>query len=456
MSGSSLYLSVFLVGFLCFAVSMVQWRLSMYFFFAWLLVEGAFRKWFLPGLATPLIFVKYAMIIGPFIRCLIKNKISYNFPFIPMIIVYAFWGLIEFSNWRATSDIRIFLIGAMIHFSFISLIIIIPRLLDTREKIWNFFRWGAILSIPILLLGMYQYSLPQGHFLNKYVGDDSNIASVLGKARITSTFSYIGPFGQYLTILFGFLMILIMQEKNKILSTVYYGCFLAAWLNTFMTASRGVVIISFIYVLGFIVLSRSRENILWRKFVVRLFVAGMLTIAMFMFTQIGQDSSQRLLERFSRGNQKGEIAYRIYKMVRVAKLQNAGLVGYGIGTEFQGIKRILDIRRKFGISFEGEKDRLVAGIGLVGYIIVIIMRVVIFFWIWKVFLRIRDQSLRLILVFSVICLTQGFLLGGVIYNFLASVQYWFSLGLAVSILQIESRERLLYQKRRLNFCYDAR
>ena len=439
MSGSiTLYFSLLLLGMVCLAISFFQWRWSMYFFFVWLLVEGAFRKWLLPSLATLLIFVKYAVVIGPFMLCWLKNKASFSYPFVPIVFFYFFWGLIEFFNWSATSDLRIFLVGLMIHYAFITLIVTVPALLNTKEKVLNFFRWCAFLSIPILLLGVYQYSLPPNHYLNKYVGDSSNfVAGYMGKVRIISTFSYIAPFGQYLVILLGALMVLILQEKNRLLSTLYYGCFVLAWLNVFMTASRGVFAVSVLLTLGFIILSISRYNTLWYKFVQRIVIVGVLTVVTFVFSPSGQQSFERLTKRFTKG-----VSIRVYNMVRLARLQNAGLLGYGIGTEFQGIARILDIRKKFDVSFENEKDRLVAGIGFVGYSIVMVMRVVIMIWVWGVFFKTKNYSLRIILIFPVACLTQGVVLGGVIYNFMANAHYWFSVGLTISVLRIKRAEKI--------------
>ena len=439
MSGSiTLYFSLLLLGMVCLAISFFQWRWSMYFFFVWLLVEGAFRKWLLPGLATLLIFVKYAVVVGPFILCWLKNKSNFSYPFVPIIFFYFFWGFIEFFNWSATNDLRIFLVGMMIHYAFITLIVTVPALLNTKKKILNFFRWCAFLSIPILLLGIYQYSLPPQHYLNKYVGDSSDsVAGYMGKVRIISTFSYIAPFGQYLAILIGVLMVLIVQERNKFLSIAYYSCFVLAWLNVFMTASRGVVAVCALLTLGFIILSISRHNTLWLKFVQRIFIVGVLTVITFVFSPQGQQSFERLTKRFNK-----KISVRVYNMIRLARLQNAGLLGYGIGTEFQGIARILDIRKKFDVSFENEKDRLVAGIGFIGYSIVMVMRVVILIWVWGVFFKTRNYSLRVILIFPVACLTQGVVLGGVIYNFMANAHYWFSVGLAIAVLRINHAEKM--------------
>ncbi|BBM85297.1 hypothetical protein [Candidatus Uabimicrobium amorphum] len=451
MSGSiTLYFSLLLLGMVCLAISFFQWRWSMYFFFVWLLVEGAFRKWFLPGLSTVLIFVKYAIVVGPFMLCLLKNKANYSYPFVPIIFFYFFWGIIEFFNWSATSDIRIFLVGMMIHYSFITLIVTVPAVLNTKQKILRFFRWAAFLAIPILLLGVYQYSLPPSHYLNKYVGDSTSIAGFMGKVRIISTFSYIAPFGQYLFVLLSFLMVLIIQENNKFLSAVYYCCFVLAWLNVFMTASRGVVAVSAILTIGFILLSVSRRNALWQKFVLRILLVGILTVVAFTVSSSGQKSFELLVKRFERGR----VSSRVYNMVRIARLQNAGLLGYGIGTEFQGISRILDIRKQFDVVFEGEKDRLVAGIGFVGYCIVMVLRIIIMIWVWGVFFRTKNYSLRIILIFPVACLTQGAILGGVIYNFMANAHYWFSVGLAIAVLRIQHMEKM--QQWRLRLSYSGR
>ena len=129
-------------------------KISVYLFFIWLIAEGILRKWVFPSLATELFFVKYILLVVPLLYFVSNGvKISKKeYPFYILILLYLVWGFFEIANPRLTNDLRVKLLGVMIHFAFIPLVYIVPFVLNSKPKVLNVLKILVIISIPIFIL----------------------------------------------------------------------------------------------------------------------------------------------------------------------------------------------------------------------------------------------------------------------------------------------------------------
>jgi hypothetical protein len=162
----------------------------VYFFL--LVLEGALRKWVVPGLAEPLLIVRDPVAILIYLAALGSGL----FPWRAAVL-----GLVGFAMASlafavvAGVPVVVALYGLRINYLHVPLIFVMGSVL-TREDVLRIGRWVLILSVPITLLMLMQYRAGEGSWLNRGVGGeaDGQLAGALGKTRPPGPFSFItGP-----------------------------------------------------------------------------------------------------------------------------------------------------------------------------------------------------------------------------------------------------------------------
>jgi hypothetical protein len=418
-----------------------RWKLSIYLFMLWFIIEGALRKWFLPNYSSHIFLFKYIILLCPLFYFL-KQGIRLNkheYPFYASILIYILWGMFEVLNPVVSSDIKVKVLGVMIHYSFIPLIYIIPQMFSNKDKLFKIIFIIVLISIPIYILGVYQYLSPPYSTINKYVaeGEDLYIASIGGKARITSVFSYISPYTSYLIFSMSCTLMLIfssMLKGIKYLFVLLSGAL--GFVNLFMTGSRGavysVIIIAIIYLCLLFAFNLYKRN----KLILRIIVLAFLLIGISTYSNTMGTS---IANFFDRAERVGGVGDRISRNIFPVYLTNqAGLFGMGIGVEYQGAKRF--IKNSNTPYVEGEYQKLIVELGLIGLLIVIIMRLHILYYTYKYFKRITDKNLKsvmlLLFIFQIPCVLGQL---GIIYSSIQNAIYWMIVGLVVAVYRIDKK-----------------
>lgn len=412
-----------------------KWKLSVYLFMIWLIIEGALRKWFLPEYSSYIFLFKYLILLCPVFHFLtygvsIKKR---DYPFYPFIILYLMWGIFELINPLVTNDIRVKLLGIMVHFAFIPLLYFVPLLLNDTDKIVRLFKAAIIISIPIFILGIYQYYSPMDSPVNKYIGEDNIIAQAAGKVRVTSVFSYISTYAAYLTVITLVIFITIVISRMKKITTiiVYISAFLAI-VNAFMTGSRGVVYLILLAVIILLVLMLFLGLIKKKKNILAISALAMVSICTILYTGYGRESMRTFTERAEKA---GSVKDRVLSSVYPANfISQAGLVGLGIGKAYQGSTSFVGDNAGILLYSEAENEKLVLEMGILGYLIFILLKFSIFIFSINTFRKARDRADKIILL-SLIVYQIPIIIGmqGIIYNTLSGAIYWFCIGLIVSI-----------------------
>jgi O-antigen ligase len=92
--------------------------------------------------------------------------------------------------------------------------------------------------------------------------------------------------------------------------------------------------------------------------------------------------------------------------------------------------------------WEEESERLVIELGLLGFIIIVLLRVSIFVFAVKTFKSLTDSSLKQIaLIIIVLQLPSVMAFSPVTFNWLENVFYWTGVGLLVALKQVEYHEK---------------
>ncbi|MFW5761617.1 MAG: hypothetical protein ACOCXH_11610, partial [Cyclobacteriaceae bacterium] len=369
--------------------------ISLLFFFFWVLMEGALRKWFLPGLASPIFFVKY--IIGIILWLIIiigRFRISKNaYPFAGFYFFYVFYGLVEIFNFSVTRSPLLGIIGCAVHFGFSALFFAIPNALGNQEQLQKVIRSLNYIFIPIFLLGIVQYFSPPGDWINKYVSDDMSVAVAGGNVRITTLFSYIAPYSVLLNyILLFFIFQILLIRKLNIHSLVLMTAFGLGIINAFMTGARSLVFMAAIqFSIILLVYAFKSDFKTFKRIFINIFIFASIGIFVILQSEEGASAYESFSGRTKRVN---DIEHRVLDALNPFKFaEQAGIFGFGIGSAYQGAGRFMTERWRMPGFFEEESERLLLEFGMVGFFIIAMFRFSVMMYAIKTFLNTKDQFL---------------------------------------------------------------
>jgi len=163
---------------------------ALYLYLALLFFEGAIRRWMLPQLSGPLLLIRDPVAIYIIYMAFRYRFIQWNvYLFLILIIAFiSFYTTIYLGHgniYIALYGLRIFLF----HFPLIFIIEKVFRQTDFERIAY----WTIILSIPMLLLIIFQFYSPQNAWINKGLGDNMEGAGFIGAKgyfRPPGTFSF--------------------------------------------------------------------------------------------------------------------------------------------------------------------------------------------------------------------------------------------------------------------------
>lgn len=445
-------LSIFILIFvLLFILSLRFWKFSFFLAMIWLIIGGAFRKWIFPGYEKLIFFIPYILLSSVYLHFIGKRIISAKRIFGQtginlLLFFFLLLGIFEAFN-PNVPEFMVSIIGLVIYFFFIPLLFITRYIFESRQAILRFFKMFALFSVPLLVLGIFQYYSPPDSPLNTYVRTEevSSIALSGQFARITSTFSYISGYTQYLQIL---IMVAAYLLTVKGLSRKFvlflYTLLPFIFVNLFMTGSRGPVAFSIIFILIYLTLVFTRNQGKHRRNVIRLITASMVGLILISSTFIGKQSYSTFSERLS--GESSDIIPRVITTYTAPfrYFNEAGLIGFGIGTTYQAVQeqfKVGDMWRKMGIGFEEEPGRIMLELGLIGFIITYYIRFSLVRKFWVVSRETSTAEFKNLAIAILLFLLPFFMgVNVLVFNQTASFFYWLFAGFLLSIRDIDKYE----------------
>lgn len=158
------------------------------------LMEGALRRWFLPGLASPLLLVRDPLVIA--IYCIaLSNDL---FPLNGFIIWGALLAFLSLTNAMVMGHGNIFvaMYGLRCDFLHVPLIFIMGKVLREKDII-AMAKVAVWVAVPYTVLLVAQFYQPQSAWVNRGVGgnmEGAGFTGALDRFRPPGTFSFItGP-----------------------------------------------------------------------------------------------------------------------------------------------------------------------------------------------------------------------------------------------------------------------
>jgi hypothetical protein len=335
--------------------------------------EGLGRR-YLPNIPGAVFyFLKDVVLIVGLIRFRIHRDVLSTFShlyrgFMPIMKLGLLWTFVEIVNPEQKS-IALGVLGFRAYwFWWIAPLVVASVLLDpvVRKKVVAL---QAGITIIVSIFAMLQFGAPADDSLNTYsVVDGEEVASVAvvttGRARVSSTFSYITGFADFAILVPVLLLSIGLGETDRRsrLAALVGTLFAAASLP--MSGSRGPLLISMtlcslvVWRAGLIFTAVGRRVIVM--------AAAAIFTSVFAFP----DALQGILDRFQGTDTEGRIeqVFNILPPVALATYDDYPPLGIGTGM-MQNFREQLGVRDE-RYTVEGDVGRMLVELGAPGYLLV--------------------------------------------------------------------------------------
>ncbi len=173
--------------------------------------EGALRKWFLPGLANPLLIVRDPVLLLMYALALAKGVFPRN-AFVVWTAVLGGAALVV-SMGATNAPLVVELYGLRSDFMHLPLIFLLPALVR-REDLRTIGKWALTLAVPMAVLVLLQFGSGVGSRLNAGAGAGTTmLESTYGHIRPSGTFSYTNGLGSFTSLTLAFFLWHLLERR---------------------------------------------------------------------------------------------------------------------------------------------------------------------------------------------------------------------------------------------------
>ena len=397
------------------------------FFYVYMILEGALRKWFLPFLNKEIYFLK-----DFFLMCIYFYAYKYNFLFqkkiskffVFFIITTLIFGSIGYSFNKL--DILSFILGSRSYWLFAPLFLIIIHVFSF-EDIVKFFRINLYFVVPYYILVVLQSYYSKDMFINS--GYNSIVQN---PERPSAYFTYITQNTYYFLFLLSCFYSYFLKEKfiNKknfiiliILNFLLMGVMILLKSRATYVFGGAIIIYSFYITL----ITKEEMNLKIKKFIIILIITPNINLGNLYktnFTPVKID-----LRDFC--NKNSSICRIINEIYYLTSLKNASLFGEGIGA---GTSLVTYIKKDQTYIFgEAENHRILIELGYLYGNIFIILKFLIIIFLNLIFFFSNKVSNKLFYFPILVFVSVSFLIGPITYttSFISFI-CWFSFGILIS------------------------
>lgn len=416
----------------------LHWKKAARWLLYWMILAGAVRKWLFPGSADAVVLASHILLLGVYARMLTNVGKRKTYTISSAFLAYAslliLWCIVSIFNPELPS-IQVGLLGFLIHCFYIPLVFVIPETFSSKQDMLAFLRRYVYFSIPVLLLGAYQFFSPATSAINSYVGSGGDIAMVGSHVRVTGTFSYITGYTAYLSVLILLIVYLLTVVRGSIKANLLiFGIMVLAVMNLFMTGSRGAVLMGALQLALYFLISSGLGGRILMRWVLRGAVIAVLFTVFFGLTDRGATIYAAFMDRLSR---VGDVQGRVLDAITPFQaLDQGGMAGKGIGLTYQGAQRFVDATTRADAA-EAEAPRVMLELGLFGYLLVYGLRLMIVIQLWMLYRRLKDRDLRLLALCACLFTLQFMHFNTLVYNLTSGAYYWFLTGFLFLLPKLE-------------------
>ncbi|MDE5417558.1 hypothetical protein L3049_06010 [Labilibaculum sp. DW002] len=347
----------------------------LYFFL--LIFEGALRKWFLPGLATPLLIVRDPLAVWMLLKAWEKGLFKLNFYILIMWICAGVAFVIAMLFGHRNLFVAIF--GVRILLFHFPLMFVIGKVFS-RDDVIKMGKICLYIAIPMLILIGLQFLSPQAAWVNRGVGGDlsgAGFSGAMGYFRPPGTFSFTNGNSMFWGLLAPFVIFFWLNSK-RINRFVLLMAATALLVSIPLSISRSLLF-GVLLSIGFAFFIIVRKPEYFKQALLVIFGLFLLILVL-QYIPVFQKGVEVFTDRFTSANEneggvKGVLLDRFLGGM-LGAIANSGelpVSGYGIGMGTNVGSMLLTGDRTFLIS-EGEWGRLIGEMGIILGMFVILTR----------------------------------------------------------------------------------
>ena len=354
-----------------------QLKKGIWLYFILLIIEGALRKWVLPGLAAPLLVVRDPVAIWLIFTAWKNGMLPSNLYLwgVSIITTISIFTAVLIGH----GSIIVAIYGARIFLFHFPLIFLIGHVFD-REDVIKMGKALLFIAIPMFVLIALQFYSPQSSYINRGVGGDTaggGFSGALGYFRPPGTFSFTTGNSQF----FGFVSVFVMYfwlNPSVINRTLLLVATIALIFAIPLSISRNLFFQVGLSVL-FAIISIARKPKYLSRMIMALIGLGLILV---ILNQISffSNAIEALTSRFqSAGDSEGTIENTLANRLTSGffeAFQSPGLpfFGYGIGMGTNAGAQLLVGHADEFLIAEGEWGRMVGEMGAILGTAIIILR----------------------------------------------------------------------------------
>ena len=414
-----------------------NWRRALEAVLVLVVLEGAIRKWVVPGASSYVYFAKDALLLGVYWGYLRSAEARRRSPSLPPPLVAALAlaalvALLGIFNPSLPSPL-VGLLGFKAYFLYVPLLWIVPAAYRTEREIGQVVRRYLLLALPVGALAAAQFFAPADSPLNTYArtGGEAGTIITFGavqRVRVTGTFSFITGYSAYLQVVALLALTVLSVRQWRIRgSLAVYAALATTVLGMLMTGSRGPVFLLALLMPVYWYFGVVREGGL--PALGRFLLGAGLVLS--LVNVVGSDAVEAFRARAAGTSDVRErILLPFVNPLRIAP--EIGLLGYGTGATHQMAEAVTESLLPYSWldhhQYEDEPSRVLVELGLVGFVAFFAFRAgLVLLGLRAVFRLSRPMPRALAL--SCLLLFLGQLTGGVVFNVTGGVYYWFFAGL---------------------------
>jgi hypothetical protein len=436
-------------------VAIRNWETGVQTLLVVVIIEGAIRKWFLPSFSEMVYFYKDILMVATLIGywrkrrkapLVIKRQLALVSTLVAVFVVYA---LVAFGL-PGGPPVLIGLLGVKAYCLYIPMAFITPRAFPDKERLIRFLRWYLVIVLPVAVIGAMQFlDSDTQSSLNRYAveaGAATEIAGFSSRSgknfvRITGTFSYITGLAVYLPIMFALLLAMtalyLKRGLTRAQKALYYGALGATVVTCFMTGSRGSLLSMLVVAVIFYLFTSGRQA--FRRLRQIAMITAILWVA---FSNFFPEAFDAFYNRAFAGEQQvDEGKSRLMSLLGLPteEVSYAGIFGYGIGWTQNAVPALIKRfnmaaqQNPIPIPSEGEAGRVTLELGVLGFALWTLLRLLLLFTVLRMSFSIRDRESKILAFAASAALALPLAVGGAVSTHTQNVYQWFLIGVVFAL-----------------------
>jgi len=409
-------------------------------FFAYLIIEGALRKWLFPEASAELFVLKDVILIVGFVAYLAADpKASFSYLRLGELMPWILWVLFVLGFFLAREPSLAGIAGLRYYLAPLPLLVLVPYAIGELRNLQRAAFAVLLVTIPLCILGIIQYVSPLDSEINRYAwitvdrGDvstfgfteDLALGIELGRPRITATFSYISTYAAYLMFAVLAAWAVLAGPADTRMMLFASASLLLIFANLAMTGSRAPMAMSVALSIPFAYMVLKK---IWRSQSPATAILALLVPMLGAFTLVIVDAFEALALR---AQDAGDTDERILGTLLLPFSTLLGIepFGRGIGGTFGGMAELREGAALVEGFKEVDEDRVGVELGHAGYLLVLYLKCVFLYKSWVLYRECAKAPDLQVWALTALAVQLGSVWQIPFHNAVASSFYFASLGL---------------------------